>query len=47
MAAKKRKKGTKKLGNLSARGVGAKQAKRVKGGMRKAGGDPQVSGKTF
>lgn len=48
MAAKKsKKKGAKRLGNLPARGVGAKQARSVKGGMRKAGGDPQTSGKTF
>lgn len=47
MAAKKRKKGAKRLENLPARRVGSKQAKSVKGGMRKAGGDPHASGKGF
>ena len=42
-----RSKATKKARNLPSKTVSAQKAARVKGGMRKAGGDPSSAGQPF
>jgi hypothetical protein len=44
---KRGKRSTKKVKGLKAKNLSTSRAKGVRGGMRKAGGDPATAGKTF